>query len=158
MGPASSSVPSPQVKRMQLPFFVYGTLRPGERNHDRFLLGCTAAEEPAWLRGAVLYEGPGYPYAVEAGGGEGLVVGELVTVLPDLYGVLLRELDQLEAYVPGDPRNLYTRVVRNVLRRGDGAPVGVPAWVYLASPAVAAELRGGGALVPGGDWSSVRGA
>ena len=53
----------------QLPFFVYGTLRPGEHNHDLFLRGRTAAEEPARLRGALLYDGPGYPYAVDGHGG-----------------------------------------------------------------------------------------
>ncbi len=41
-----------------LPFFVYGTLRPGEHNHDLFLRGRTESEEPARLRDAVLYEGP----------------------------------------------------------------------------------------------------
>ena len=156
IGRTRSPALSAQVKRVQLPFFVYGTLRPGERNHDRFLLGRTAAEEPARLRGAVLYEGPGYPYAVEAAGDGGVVVGELVTAPPGLYGGLLRELDRLEEYVPGDPRSLYTRVVRDVLRDGDGAPVSVPAWVYVASPAVAARLRDGGVLIPGGDWLAVR--
>lgn len=28
-----------------LPFFVYGTLRPGEHNHDLFLRGRTRTEE-----------------------------------------------------------------------------------------------------------------
>lgn len=64
----------------ELPFFVYGTLRPGEVNHDLLLRGRTLREEPARLAGAVLYQGPGYPYAVEEPGGT--VAGELVTPLP----------------------------------------------------------------------------
>lgn len=133
---------------MNLPFFVYGTLRPGEINHDRFLRGRTAHEEAGLLRGAVLYEGPGYPYAVEAPEGE--VRGELVTARPQAYEELLALLDRLEEYVPGDPRNLYDRVERPVVREADGTTV--RAWVYVAAPAVAVRLRARGTRVEGGDW------
>ncbi|MFE3264724.1 gamma-glutamylcyclotransferase family protein [Streptomyces sp. NPDC059215] len=131
----------------RLPFFVYGTLRPGGPNHDLFLRGRAGAEEPASMRGIVLYDGPGYPYAVEEP--TGLVHGELVTALPGTYGDVLDALDRLEEYVPGDPRNLYERVAREVTR-ADGTAA--RAWVYLAAPAVTARLRAHGRLVPGGDW------
>ncbi|MGX1565315.1 gamma-glutamylcyclotransferase family protein [Streptomyces sp. NPDC055506] len=134
---------------MTLPFFVYGTLRPGEVNHDLFLRGRTRSEAPGRLADTVLYAGPGYPYAVEEPGG-GTVNGELVTALPEFYEALLEELDRLEDYVPGDPRSLYERVERKVVRDADGATV--RAWVYVAGPAVAARLRGGGKRILGGDW------
>ncbi|GGY12549.1 gamma-glutamylcyclotransferase family protein [Streptomyces djakartensis] len=134
---------------MTLPFFVYGTLRPGGVNHGTFLRGRTRSAEPGRLVGAVLYEGPGYPYAVEEPGG-GAVSGELVTALPETYAELLAELDRLEEYVPGDPRSLYERVERKVVRDADGATV--RAWVYVAAPAVAARLRARGRPIPGGDW------
>jgi gamma-glutamylcyclotransferase (GGCT)/AIG2-like uncharacterized protein YtfP len=137
----------------RLPFFVYGTLRPGEVNHDLFLRGRTRAEEPARLAGAVLYDGPGYPYAVEEAGG--VVCGELVTARAEAYGELLAGLDRLEEYQPGDPsRSLYLRVEREVTRDADGAAV--RAWVYLAAPAVAARLRARGKLIEGGDWRARR--
>ncbi|MFE2355197.1 gamma-glutamylcyclotransferase family protein [Streptomyces parvulus] len=132
----------------RLPFFVYGTLRPGGLNHDRFLRGRTRAEEPARLRGALLYPGPGYPYAVEAAGGT--VRGEVVTARPEEYEALLAELDRLEEYVPGDPRNLYDRVARTVVRDTDGTTL--RAWVYVAAPAVAARLRATAAPLPDGTW------
>ncbi|CAL9438001.1 gamma-glutamylcyclotransferase family protein [Streptomyces sp. enrichment culture] len=136
-----------------LPFFVYGTLRPGEPNHDLFLHGRTAAEHPARLTGAVLYDGPGYPYAVQEPGGT--VSGELITARPELYGRLLADLDRLEEYLPGDPaRSLYLRVEREVTRAADGAAV--RAWVYLAAPPVAARLRARGRLIAGGDWRARR--
>ncbi|WP_406411899.1 gamma-glutamylcyclotransferase [Streptomyces halstedii] len=148
-----------------LPFFVYGTLLPGERNHDRFLGGRVRGQCPAVLPGAVLYHGPGYPYAVE---GPGEVRGALVTAAPGAYGELLAVLDELEGYLgPGHPRNLYERVARPVVPRPDG-PDGrgasdvpdvsdgparpVRAWVYLAGAAVTRSLRTGGTPVPGGDW------
>lgn len=134
----------------RLPFFVYGTLRPGERNHDVHLRGGIEAERPASLPGAVLYEGPGYPYLVEAPEG-GPVHGELITALPSAYDRLLADLDALEGYVPGGPRNLYERVEREVTLLG-GAPAS--AWVYVAAPRVAAGLRASGAVIAGGNWSS----
>ncbi|MGW5426331.1 gamma-glutamylcyclotransferase family protein [Streptomyces sp. NPDC004059] len=135
-----------------LPFFVYGTLRPGEPNHDLFLRGRTASEEPARLPGAALYDGPGYPYAVERPGGE--IRGELVTARPESYAELLAALDRLEEYTPGDPRNLYERAARNVIRTTDGTTT--LAWVYLAAPPVAARLRAEGKPIEGGDWVSRR--
>ncbi|MFD7313156.1 gamma-glutamylcyclotransferase family protein [Streptomyces sp. NPDC056450] len=164
------SLPCP----MSLPFFVYGTLRPGEHNHDLYLRGRVAAEEPARLAGALLYDGPGYPYAIEAAGtdapgaahpgtaapgapgapgagsGAGAVVGELVTAKPGAYDELLAVLDELEEYrTPDDPRNLYVRVARDVLR-ADGTPA--RAWVYFAAPRVARALRARGRLIADGDW------
>ncbi|MFI8187627.1 gamma-glutamylcyclotransferase family protein [Streptomyces sp. NPDC085946] len=141
-----SPVPPP------LPFFVYGTLRPGEVNHGLFLRGRTRSEEPGRLRGAVLYDGPGYPYAVEEPGG--VVSGELVTARPEAYAGLLAELDLLEEYVPGSPHSLYERVARDVVRDADGRAV--RAWVYVAAPAVAARLRSRGRPIEGGDWRSRR--
>ncbi|MFI6283218.1 gamma-glutamylcyclotransferase family protein [Streptomyces sp. NPDC051018] len=135
----------------ELPFFVYGTLRPGRHNHDLLLRGRTAAEEPGFLPGAVLYHGPGYPYAVETPGDSRLfVTGELLTAAPGRYEALVAALDELEGYnAPGHSGNLYERVARDVLRP-DGTPV--RAWVYLAAAGTTARLRSGGTLVPGGDW------
>ncbi|MGW1671192.1 gamma-glutamylcyclotransferase family protein [Streptomyces sp. NPDC002324] len=144
-----------------LPFFVYGTLRPGEVNHDLFLRGRTRAERPARMRGMALYDGPGYPYAVEetaeetggGRGGGGAVTGELVTARTESYAELLRALDELEEYAPGDPANLYERVERPATL-DDGTVV--RAWVYVAAPAVAAGLRAGGKLIEDGDWRGRR--
>jgi len=136
------------VTPARLPFFVYGTLRPGEANHDLFLRGRIRSEEPGRLTGALLYEGPGYPYAVEETGGE--VMGELVTPRADAYAELLLALDELEEYTPGDPRNLYERVARQVIRTADSTSV--RAWVYVAAPPVAARLRTRGKLIESGDW------
>ncbi|MFE2212672.1 gamma-glutamylcyclotransferase family protein [Streptomyces canus] len=136
-----------------LPFFVYGTLRPGEANHDLFLRGRIRSEEPGRLTGALLYDGPGYPYAVEEPGG-GPVCGELVTARPEEYDELLAALDELEEYAPGDPRNLYERVAREVTRTADGTAV--RAWVYVAGPSVTAHLRARGKLIESGDWLSRR--
>ncbi|WP_149183219.1 gamma-glutamylcyclotransferase family protein [Streptomyces sp. TRM49041] len=131
----------------ELPIFVYGTLRPGAYNHDRFLKGRTGAEEPARLPGALLHDGPGYPYVAR---GDGEVVGDLVHAAPGRYRELLSVLDRLEDFLgPGHPLNVYEREARDVVRVRDGSAV--RAWVYVAAPRT--EL---GAPVPGGDWLSRR--
>ncbi|MFE4861576.1 gamma-glutamylcyclotransferase family protein [Streptomyces sp. NPDC056670] len=129
-----------------LPLFVYGTLRPGERYHRRFLRGRTLAERPALLTGALLYDGPGYPYAIP---GDGTITGTLIELGPAAHPELLAALDELEEYVgPGHPRNLYDRLVREALVDGHL----IRCWVYLAAPRLARELLAGGTPIPGGDW------
>lgn len=135
------------LDQSQLPFFVYGTLRQGEANHAGLLRGRTKVVTPAALTGAVLYDGPGFPYAVNAP--EGRVFGELVFPLPEFYAAVLAELDQLEEYVPGADDNLFERVARGT-RTEDGEPM--LAWVYLAAPVEERRLLDSGLLIPSGDW------
>ncbi|WP_409057563.1 gamma-glutamylcyclotransferase family protein [Streptomyces sp. SYP-A7185] len=136
----------------RLPFFVYGTLRPGECNHAVYVRGRAETESPARLPGAVLYAGPGYPYLVEDPE-SGPVHGELITALASAYDRLLVDLDVLEECAPGDPRSLYERVVREVVLPDGGTAC---AWVYVAAPRVAAGLRASGTVIAGGDWGSFR--
>ncbi|MBQ0984810.1 gamma-glutamylcyclotransferase [Streptomyces sp. F63] len=135
----------------RLPVFVYGTLRPGERHYARLLRGRTEREEPARLPGAALYEGPGFPYAVEERGGE--VRGHLITPRATDYDELLARLDELEGYAPGEPATFYERCARDVLR-ADGRAL--RAWAYFAAEPVARGLRTTGTRVPGGRWPPER--
>ncbi|MFE0189531.1 gamma-glutamylcyclotransferase family protein [Streptomyces sp. NPDC059008] len=132
----------------RLPFFVYGTLRPGQANHARTLRGRTAREEPARIGGALLYDGPGYPYAV-TGPPDAVVYGALVLPRDADYDEVCATLDRLEDYAPGDPHNLYERVVTEA-ECPDGRTV--RAWVYLAAEPLAARLRATGTPIDGGDW------
>lgn len=135
------------AERERLPVFVYGTLRPGQRNHSAFLRGRTVAEEPARMRGAVLFEGPGYPYAVPDATGE--VFGDLVFLAPDQHEGVLTALDRLEGGPSGGADRHYVRVERPVLPSSGGT---VRAWVYLAGDEVARRLRAVGTRIPGGHW------
>lgn len=132
----------------RLPFFVYGTLRPGEANHTRTLRGRTAHEEPAKITGALLYAGPGYPYAI-AGPADAVVHGALIRPRDADYDEVRAVLDRLEDYAPGAPDNLYERVVTDA-DCADGRTV--RAWVYLAAEPLAARLRATGTPIEGGDW------
>lgn len=136
----------------RLPFFVYGTLLPGQANHAWALRGRTAHEEPARLTGALLYDGPGYPYAIP-GPPDAVVHGALIHPRAADYDEVRAVLDRLEDYAPGDPRNLYERVVTEAARP-DGRTV--RAWVYLAAAPLAARLRATGTPIAGGDWLAAR--
>ncbi|MEU2366710.1 gamma-glutamylcyclotransferase family protein [Streptomyces noursei] len=141
---------TPEAER--LPFFVYGTLRPGEANYARTLRGRTAAEEPARITGALLYEGPGYPYAT-AGPADAVVHGALVRPRDADYDAVRAALDLLEGYTPGAPAgagNLYERVATEAVCTDGRA---VRAWVYLAAEPLATRLRATGTPITGGQWT-----
>ncbi|MCK7627179.1 gamma-glutamylcyclotransferase [Streptomyces sp. RS10V-4] len=134
----------------RLPFFVYGTLRPGEANYARTLRGRTAAEEPATLSGVRLYAGPGYPYAT-AGPAGAVVHGTLIRPRDADYDAVRAALDRLEGYTPGARAgNLYVRVAADA-RCADGRTE--RAWVYLAAEPLAGRLRATGTPLPGGRWT-----
>ncbi|MGF1431301.1 gamma-glutamylcyclotransferase family protein [Kitasatospora sp. LaBMicrA B282] len=138
-----------------LPFFVYGTLRRGQRNHGRYLHGHCERVEPAELAGAALYEGPGYPYAVADPDPGRRVRGELVTVRAGDFAQVLAELDELEGCRP-DGRGLYVRrplpVTASLAAPGTAR---VTAWVYLAGPDLTTRLRATDpVLIPSGDWTA----
>ncbi|MCX4745547.1 gamma-glutamylcyclotransferase [Kitasatospora sp. NBC_01287] len=156
-----------------LPVFVYGTLRPGGRYHDRYLGGRCERIEPAVLAGAALHDGPGYPYAVADADPTRRVRGELVTVHEAAFARVLAALDVLEECRP-DGTGLYVRLRRPVTvetapeaapapapapdlapgpERG-GAARTVAAWVYLAGPELTARLRAAPAPIHSGDWTA----
>lgn len=136
-----------------LPFFVYGTLRPGQANHARLLAGRTVAEFGATLGDHAIY-GPGLPYVV---GEEGsVVVGDLIFIDPDHYDEVLASLDRLEGYRPGSWHSHYERTAVVVHHAGpDGTEMTSVAWVYLAGPSVAERLAPAERIVSG-DWLDAR--
>src|SRR5258708_23736928 len=136
-----------------LPIFVYGTLRPGQENYDRFVLGKTAREVSAMLPDDAMFVLDGYPCITEDTGA-GDVIGDVLYLLPELSPEVLAALDRLEGYTPGDASSPYLRVRRRV-RTGEGNGGEPPrtslAWVYVAGkPALL--RRPACDPVPGGDW------
>lgn len=151
-----------------LDVFVYGTLKRGQRNHERFCRGALAVRE-ATVRGR-LYDLPfGYPALVvpkedvrATGTGDYLldararshsqtgpqkdfpdwdvVHGELLTF--DDPGKRLPALDALEGFRPGE-RGFYSRVL--VPATLTEAGVAIEAWTYVADPT-------SGTYLPGGCW------
>jgi gamma-glutamylcyclotransferase (GGCT)/AIG2-like uncharacterized protein YtfP len=132
----------------RLPFFVYGTLRPGYGNYRHFLAPVSHTVVPARLPGALMYaRGGGIPYVTLGGEPTDSVVGALVDVAPWDYEGVLACLDRLE----GHPDHYVRTAVEVVTETGS-----TKAWAYLASRRVAVALSKDW-LVAGGDWASVAG-
>jgi len=132
--------------------FVYGTLRPGERNAGVARRGGGFVTSPASLQGyRLLHLVPeGYPVLVP---GEPLetVRGDLLTYQPVDWSRALPLLDALEGLHDSPP--LYTRETVTVIPDA-GEPLSAWVYVYARSERL---TRPGVEPVPGGDWRALFG-
>jgi gamma-glutamylcyclotransferase (GGCT)/AIG2-like uncharacterized protein YtfP len=124
--------------------FVYGTLKPGERYHDRYCGNQVVGSEPACVPGRLYHLSPGYPGLTHE---PGWVRGVLLHF--DTPEVLV-ELDELEGYTPGcsGTDNMYERTWEQIYRL-DRTPL-TWAWLYRMEPERVASLDG--IWIPEGYW------
>lgn len=109
-----------------LPFFVYGTLLPGQPNFYHWGNSILTHETAVFNNGR-LYDLGSYPMLIEAPGET--VVGALITVEPSPYQTILRRLDKLEEYDPQQPNQCsYIREKRDVHLENGRVQT---AWVYI---------------------------
>lgn len=110
----------------KIPVFVYGTLRPGEKNYPHYLAGRTVSEMPATAEGQLYFVADGgYPYVAP---GPGTVSGELIHLDPRHYEQTLQAIDELEEYDPGDETNSIYLRRRTSVTLPDGRYTA--AWIY----------------------------
>lgn len=128
-----------------LPVFVYGTLRRGFANHDRFCFDVLDVV-PAWTHGRLYALPYGFPAMVAAA--DGRVVGEIL-VFPD-PAAALRRLDHLEGFRPEGPCH-YDRIVVEACPLDGGASV--RAWCYVYPPERIAALADEARHLRRGVWS-----
>lgn len=135
------------VSPSHLPVFVYGTLRPGEKNYPEYLQGKTRQEIPGCVTGRLHFvRDGGYPYLTP---GAGRVRGEIAFLRAENYDEVLHDLDRLEEYDPqNEADSVYLR--RPVIAElADGRHLKV--WTYYWN-----ESQIHGEPVPDGDFRSVR--
>ncbi|PDW04736.1 gamma-glutamylcyclotransferase family protein [Candidatus Viridilinea mediisalina] len=139
---------------MQLPFFVYGTLKQGGPNYMRYLTGHTTSELAAYLEGAVMFTQGPYPFLTREPDllpPAAVVYGSLISIRPPVYQLVLADLDRLEGYVAGASENLYERVRLDVMTANGPQQ----AWVYIAGTHALQLIRTGQMRsIPGGVWST----
>lgn len=127
--------------------FVYGTLKPGERYHDRYCAGHVFTAQEALIYGE-LYDLPfGYPALTW---GNRRVYGVLLSFAEPS---ILTALDELENYHPDRPavENEYQRVQREVFDLAHQS-LGL-AWVYIMEPERVQQI---GTLLNCERWSGLR--
>lgn len=135
-----------QKRALQLPIFVYGTLRRGQANY--FLLrGYTLKEIPASVTGMALYSLHKFPMIVEAEP-ESIVYGDLIVIHPGVYSRILADLDRLEGYDPATDSGLYRRIKRRIMLNPSAEAW---AWLYLGNLETHSHLLP--ELIPDGDWA-----
>ncbi len=131
---------------MQLPFFVYGTLRAGQSN-AHLLRGAIARSRGAKLSGAQMFDLGPYPMILESESTYE-IWGELIEIEAAKYDAILKSLDHLESVDGNNPENsdaLYRRLKRFVVVENEQ----IEAWVYFGREVVARR----GCIVEGGDWA-----
>ncbi len=137
----------------ELCVFVYGTLKPGGRYHERYCGVYSPKVIPSVVRGQ-LFHFPllGYPAMTL---GKSWVKGYLLifSQSPQLCSNILSQLDRLEGYESVGPadassENDYERSQLDIF--DPNYQLLQQAWVYHMP--MTSVLAQGGALVPGGDW------
>ena len=130
----------------QIDVFVYGTLKPGECNYQRYCQGRVIAQRPALAWGKLYALSLGYPGMVA---GDGIVRGVILSFAdPNIF----LDLDQLEDYQPHRPaeENEYQRQQISVFDLNH-QPLGL-VWVYLMDIKTVEFYSG--VLIPDGCWKN----
>jgi gamma-glutamylcyclotransferase (GGCT)/AIG2-like uncharacterized protein YtfP len=128
-----------------LHIFVYGTLKPGAANFDRYCGNKVVTSQPAYIPGDLYHlPGLGYPGAIH---GTRQVRGFALSFNDS---AILQDLDELEDYDPQrqPAENDYIRELVTTYTL-DRIP-SISAWTYLMTPARIQKL--GGILIPDGWW------
>ena len=132
---------------MNLNLFVYGTLKPGGVNYQRYCAGKAVEEKQAIAFGQLFDLPIGYPAMTL---GERKVQGFVLTFADS---AILSLLDELEDYDPNrmPQDNEYNRQPIETYDL-EGQSLGL-AWVYLMTLEQVQRL--GGLLIPSNWWSQI---
>ena len=130
----------------QLPFFVYGTLRPGQSNF--YLLGGkTRRIQSGWVSGFALYSLGSYPSLLYDDDARSRVYGEVITPRPYRYQSVLQTLDHLEEYDPANPDESWYLRIPHTVHLNSGKTL--RAWLYMGR---AQHLKPWHNRIRDGDW------
>ena len=94
--------------------FVYGSLREGFFNYNKYLTNKVVQKKDAKLENMKLYHLPhkGYPAITS---GEDVVIGEIMVIGEDYYEDTMRAMDKMEGFISEEnPDNEYHRVILEV--------------------------------------------
>ena len=94
--------------------FVYGSLREGFFNYDKYLSGKISKKMNAKLNNVELYHMPykGYPAIIN---GQDSILGEIMVINEADYDSTLEAMDAMEGFLgEGNPENEYHKMIFEV--------------------------------------------
>ena len=97
------------MKRINL--FVYGSLREGFFNYEKYLTGKVARKYDARIANMKLFHMPykGYPAIMF---GKDTIKGEIMVLREECYEETMKAMDEMEGFISeGNPENEYHKVI-----------------------------------------------
>jgi len=128
--------------------FVYGSLREGFHNYQKYLVDRVEKSELGIVQGELFdLEGLGYPALLH---GSNQVAGEILTLKGDVT-TLLKELDELECYFgENNPTNEYDKKIVGVFNTVTQQEEQLPVYFYnMNNPDVNKDIM---ISISDGDW------
>lgn len=130
--------------------FVYGSLREGFFNYDKYLKGKVLSIKPAKIDNMIVYHMPykGYPAILE---GDGCVYGEIMEIKPEIYDETMKAMDKMEGFISeNNPENEYDKRLLEVEHLNDGSKE--KCYVYFYNKDIDDKFNTDSVFVNHGDW------
>lgn len=130
--------------------FVYGSLREGFFNYDKYLKGKVISITPAKIENMIVYHMPykGYPALLK---GEGTVYGEIMEIKPEIYTETMKAMDEMEGFISeNNPKNEYDKMIFEVENLKDGKKE--KCYVYFYNRNIDNDFDDKAVFVTHGDW------
>ncbi len=131
--------------------FVYGSLREGFFNYDKYLKGKVNSIKPAKINNMIVYHMPykGYPAIMK---GEGIVYGEIMEIKPEIYDETMSAMDKMEGFISkNNPQNEYEKTILEVEHIDDGKTE--KCYVYFYNKDIDPKFEDESVFVAHGDWA-----
>lgn len=128
--------------------FVYGSLRDGFYNYDKYLKGKVISNTPTILGGKKLYHMPykGYPAILE---GLDVVFGEIIEV--EDYDNTVNAIDEMENFISEEnPNNEYHKTLLKVQHLNEDKQE--LCYVYFYNKDNDEKFDTEAVYIPNGDW------
>ena len=133
-------------------FFVYGSLREGFFNYDKYLAGKVLKKMDAKLNNMKLYHMPykGYPAITP---GDNVILGEIMVISEDVYEETMKAMDEMEGFISeNNPENEYHKVILEVENLETKEKE--KCFVYFYNKDKDVNFIKQAEYVPSGDWKS----
>ena len=130
--------------------FVYGSLREGFFNYNKYLDGKVKSNREAKLENMNLYhmDYKGYPAITH---GDGTVLGEIITINESDYESTMKAVDEMEGFISeNNPENEYHKIILEVedIQTNEKEKC----FVYFYNKDKDIDFEDKAEYIPSGDW------